>query len=258
MRIVCIVDNYAPLTSREILSEHGVSFLIEDDDKKILLDTSQTGKVLKHNASVLGIDLSEITHVVLSHGHYDHTGGLQELLEYEPIVIASPDAFKPKYSKKRYIGSPISLEEVEKKAEVILTDEDYKISSEIILTGEIPRKNAFESSDEFFLDGERRVRDPLKDDKSLIAGENLLTGCCHAGIVNTLDYVERKFEVKRIIGGLHLHSSSEERLSKTIKRLRSREYELFVGHCTGLNVLCRFSASGLSVKPLYSGFTLEL
>ncbi|MBC7114023.1 MAG: MBL fold metallo-hydrolase [Archaeoglobi archaeon] len=258
MRIVCIVDNYAPLTSREILSEHGVSFMIEDGDVRVLLDTSQTGRVLKHNASVLGIDLSEITHVVLSHGHYDHTGGLRELLEYEPVVIASSHAFKPKYSKSRYIGSPVSLEEVEKRTEVILRDEDYRISSEIILTGEIPRTNSFESSGEFFLDEERKTRDPLKDDRSLIVKDTLITGCCHAGIVNTLDYVERKYEIRRIIGGLHLHSSSGERISKTVERLKKKGYELFVGHCTGLNVLCRFSASGLSARPLHSGFTLEL
>jgi len=95
MRIICLVDNYTPLTSRGILSEHGASFFIESDDALVLFDTGQSGDVLRHNASLLNVDLSKVTHVVLSHGHYDHTGGLPSILEFEPVIIASQHAFKP-------------------------------------------------------------------------------------------------------------------------------------------------------------------
>jgi|Deesub1362B_J571_1020462.scaffolds.fasta_scaffold00102_2 7,8-dihydropterin-6-yl-methyl-4-(beta-D-ribofuranosyl)aminobenzene 5'-phosphate synthase len=258
MRIYCLVDNYAPLTSQNILSEHGASFLIESDDVLILFDTGQTGKVLKNNASVMGLDLRKLTHVVLSHGHYDHTGGLSEVLEFQPVVIASQHAFKPKYSKKRYIGSPISLEEVERRTEVVLSENELKIADGIFVTGEIPRITRFETIEGLFLDEERKIKDPLKDDRAMIVGDSLLTGCCHSGIVNTLNYVEENHEIERIIGGLHLHNASEERLSKTMEYLLEKNFELFVGHCTGINTFCRFISSDLSVKLLHSGFILEL
>jgi len=258
MKVICLVDNYTPLTSRGIFSEHGVSFFIESDDALVLFDTGQSGDVLRHNASLLNVDLSKVTHVVLSHGHYDHTGGLPSILEFEPVIIASQHAFKPKYSKSRYIGPPISLEEIEKKTEVILTERDFKIADEIMVTGEIPRVTSFETPEDFFLDEERKVRDSLKDDRAMIVGDTLITGCCHSGIVNTLNYAEEIGEIKRVVGGLHLHNASEERLSKTVEYLKKKELELLVGHCTGMNVLCHFLSSGLSTKLIYSGFTLEL
>ena len=116
-KITILCENRAGLT-KNIIGEHGFSALVEKEEQKILLDTGQ-GLGLKTNAKTLGIDLSKIDTIVLSHGHYDHTGGLSQLLPFsqKTRIIAHPDVFGPKYSHKKenidkpfhYIGLPFFM-----------------------------------------------------------------------------------------------------------------------------------------------------
>jgi len=149
VRITTLSENTAQLG---FLAEWGLSILIETDDMNILLDTGKSISV-SHNADTLGIDLSKIDKIVLSHGHYDHTGGLREILrkmKKEVEIIAHPDIWAVKYSRRedqpdRYIGIPFQRQELESLgANFNLTTKPVKITDNIMTTGEIAMVTEFE------------------------------------------------------------------------------------------------------------------
>jgi 7,8-dihydropterin-6-yl-methyl-4-(beta-D-ribofuranosyl)aminobenzene 5'-phosphate synthase len=179
-KITILCENRAGLT-KNIIGEHGFSALVEKEGQKILLDTGQ-GLGLKPNARALGIDLSQIDIIVLSHGHYDHTGGISKLLPFyqKTKVICHPDVFGPKYSYKKenvnepfkYIGPPYSKDilKADPNCELILQKDFKKISDQIFFSGQISRVTDFEIND-----GSLKLKhqtgfsdDPLLDDTSLL------------------------------------------------------------------------------------------
>jgi len=200
----------------------------------------------------LGIDLQSVGTVVLSHGHYDHTGGLREVLYRtgEVRVVAHPEAFAPKYvrlqetARERYIGVPFCREELESLgANFILSREAWALAEGLWVTGEVEREVAWEPADERLLVRENGLlsRDPLRDDLSLILvtseGLILVLGCAHAGVVNI---VQRAMEltactrVRALIGGMHLVKAHAEFLEKTAGILEEWGVEQIVAaHCTG-------------------------
>jgi 7,8-dihydropterin-6-yl-methyl-4-(beta-D-ribofuranosyl)aminobenzene 5'-phosphate synthase len=245
-RITVLCDNIVGLTSN-LLGEHGLSILIERGGKSYLFDTGQ-GQTLFHNAISLGKDLRKVEKIFLSHGHYDHTGGLEKVLSLkgEKDIFVHPHAFFPRYAtskregdKLRNIGmkySQAQLEEMGGRFHFI--NSFSEIDKGIYLTGEIPRTNSFEKGDENLkieLAGEL-IHDTFKDDQSLIIdsprGMVILLGCSHAGIINTLTYIQEKMNTNKIlavIGGTHLQ------LKETFRYLRDLPFEkLGVSHCTGL------------------------
>ena len=143
--ITILCENRAGLT-KNIMGEYGFSALVEKDGQKILFDTGQ-GLGLKPNARTLGIDLSQVDTIVLSHGHYDHTGGLSHLLPFsqKTKIIAHPEVFGPKYSHKKeniskpfnYIGTPVSKNALtaDPNCELILQKNFQKISNKIFFSG---------------------------------------------------------------------------------------------------------------------------
>lgn len=248
LRITTLSENTAGRVG--VLAEWGLSILVETDKLKILMDTGLSISVA-HNAEVLGVDLSAIDRIVLSHGHLDHTGGLQDVLTKtgEVEVIAHPDIFAPKYMRvgqvDTYAGIPFSREELEALgASFNLSREPVWISDEIVTTGEIPMITEYEEIDPDLyvkVDGEL-VPDPLLDDRALIIktdqGLVVILGCSHRGIINTV-YHARDITgvelVHTVIGGTHLISASEERVILTAAALREFGLErLGVSHCTGL------------------------
>lgn len=109
-RITCLSDNAVKLSS-SLRGEHGIAFFIEQGNKSILFDTGQSFEVLSHNAEALGIDLGTVTDIILSHGHYDHTGGLLDAaMESRARILCHPDVFEKKYKRvsgeDTYIGMP--------------------------------------------------------------------------------------------------------------------------------------------------------
>ncbi|MBA7579448.1 hypothetical protein ES708_21319 [subsurface metagenome] len=234
------------------LAEWGLSILVETDAVSILLDTGQSISAA-YNADILGIDLSKIDKIVLSHGHYDHTGGLRSILrkmKKEIEIIAHPDVWAAKYRCREqdysYIGIPFQRQELESLgANFKLTTKPLKITNSITTTGEVPMVTDFEEiePDRFFVKGENGWQpDKLLDDQAIIInteqGLVVILGCAHRGIINTLYHAQQVAGVKRIymvVGGCHLYSASKERVRLTIAALKELGVQkVGVSHCTGL------------------------
>jgi len=268
VRVLC--DDLAPFRSLA-LAQHGVSYFIEikyeDFERRILFDTCSSYQVINYNSSLMNIDLKKIDAIVISHGHYDHGGGLRDLLnEINVPVFAHPTIFRENfYIPYLYIGIPKDhVLDLEKKNNFVFIREPLEIFPSVWTSGEVPRENKFEIVENMYTiqDG-KIIRDPMMDDTSLYIdlGESifLVSGCSHAGIVNIKKHGEKIFgkRVSHIIGGLHLLNAKEERINFTIENLA--DTELYLGHCTGENVINKFMENyGERVKRIYSSFELKV
>jgi 7,8-dihydropterin-6-yl-methyl-4-(beta-D-ribofuranosyl)aminobenzene 5'-phosphate synthase len=243
-----------------VLAEHGLALWIEADAHRILFDTGQ-GLVLQHNADELGVDLAEADAVVISHGHFDHLGGLPSVLDRlsNARLFVHPGAFVARYSRHgdhppEPVGATsVDLATIQRAiAEVVLTEEPTAVVAGVHVTGPIPRVNDFEDTGgAFFLDRAGTQPDPIGDDQALFVatseGVVVFVGCAHAGTVNTLEYVAALIGQERIfaiVGGMHLIHASQRRLSETagaIDRLGVRQ----IGpcHCSGGMATARLAAT---------------
>jgi len=239
------------------IAEHGLSIFLETAAGNYLLDTGQ-GKAIINNALVLGLDLRTINGIIISHHHFDHTGGLVPVLDLSGSVdiYAHPDFFKESYSVRgntvRYIGVPYPRRLLETKGATFkFSDEFRQIEPEMWLTGEVPRRTAYELGDEKLVvkSGEGYVKDDLLDDQSVVIetekGLFIILGCCHSGIINTLSYIVEKMgknHIHAVIGGTHLGPVSDEQREKSIAALKTFDIErLGVSHCTGLKTAARLA-----------------
>lgn len=236
------------------LGEWGLSVLVEADDQKILLDTGASISAV-HNADLMGIDLSEVDKIVLSHGHSDHTGGLKDVLRKmrKAIeIIAHPDVWASKYAGPTYVGIPFQRDELESLgASFNLTREPVWITENIITSGEIPMTNEYEKIDPIlYVKEENEFRpDPLWDDQAIFIktekGLVVILGCAHRGIINTVNHAKKLTgveEIYMVVGGTHLMGSSEDRLDFTVAELnKSGIQKLGVSHCTGMAITVKLA-----------------
>jgi 7,8-dihydropterin-6-yl-methyl-4-(beta-D-ribofuranosyl)aminobenzene 5'-phosphate synthase len=251
--VTVLVDN--TVRGRDLLGEHGISFWIEWGDKHFLFDAG-AGTALAHNARQLRAELSQVDGVVFSHGHYDHTGGILEVLEAgaRPRIYAHPAAFGPKLVQRadgqiQEIGIPqAALAAIRsEKLEVIETERVLELAPGLFVTGEIPRHTDFEERQVPFLKDTQGTIDPLSDDQAVFfdteEGLVVLVGCAHAGAINTVRHVESYLSGKRVdtlLGGLHLGGASPRRLEETIKALKEiAPRRLGPAHCTGMRATAR-------------------
>ena len=252
---------------QNVVGEAGFAALVQvryDDSSEFqfLFDTAGGTPTLEHNVGVMkerfGIDLTAIEMIVLSHGHWDHVAGVLKVLDMleKPVpVLCHPSALDHKIftsddGKRHEIGIHPYYQESDlgSRTEVIATRNPYRIADGIMTTGEVPRTNTYETltgnlQKIVTIQNGREIPDTISDDLSVIFHLKddtviLLTGCCHSGLVNTMDHavsLSGSSKITGVLGGLHLHDASKERLSKTIENLGTYPLTTIAAcHCTGL------------------------
>jgi 7,8-dihydropterin-6-yl-methyl-4-(beta-D-ribofuranosyl)aminobenzene 5'-phosphate synthase len=268
MKLKVLVENNTYIDV-DAMGEPGVCFYIEDGSKKILLDTGITG-LYRKNAQFFGVDLSGVTAVVISHGHYDHTNGLKDLME-QPYasgiqLIAHPEAFVHKQLESGLdIGSSVARAELEKVFKLTLIKEPYWLTDRLVYLGEIPRVFDFENRAPInVMQGPQGlVPDPLIDDTALAykgeAGTYVITGCSHSGICNIIEQAKRVCGDERVagvIGGFHLFGVTEQ-LTATIDYLASQHIGLLAPcHCVNFPAKAAIHAR-LPVEEVAVGYEVE-
>lgn len=275
VRITVLCDNsVGPISGT--LGEHGFAALIEADGcAPLLFDTGQ-GFTLLHNARRMGKDLRRVESVVLSHGHFDHCGGLMPLLqEHGPKRVYAHEAvFSPRHRVKDTgecypIGIPHDRAALEHAGATFSLGNSFReIQPGISLTGEVPRVTPFETGDQgLFCDCSGQEPDATPDDQSLVVeterGLVVVLGCCHAGLVNTLEhiaYLTGRRDIYALVGGSHLGFCGREQFDRTAEALGAMGIrKLALSHCTGFAASARLSR--LMPKEFQAamvGFTLEI
>lgn len=273
LRITLLVDHSSARPDLE--TEHGLSFLLEADDEVLLFDAGATEAAFR-NAERLHLPWRRITRVVLSHGHWDHTGGLGPFLRALPQaqVYLHPRAMTPKYSlhpdkPPRPLTMPQEIHALlqARMGQLNWSTAPMGLGRGIGLTGPILRRHPEEAiSGPFYLDPEGRETDPLEDDQALWVatrrGTVVLLGCAHAGVANTLDQIRtltRKASIQAVAGGFHLSAASEVRLQSTLKALRRAGVARVAPvHCTGPAGRALFlDVFGETGQPLRVGESME-
>lgn len=249
MIIKTLVENIS--TSDDLKSEHGLSLYIETKHHKLLFDTGASA-LFAENARKMEIDLAKVDIVVISHGHYDHGGGLKAFLEinHKAKIYFNKMAFGDYYSnrpdgEKKYIGIDKTLLPNERFVFVegrLVVDEELELFSDINGTRLIPSGN----QDLFMKDGESFKEDEFSHEQNLIIREKgnvvLVAGCAHHGIVNILEHFhkDKNSQPSHVIGGFHLYSRAADQYENPSVIAEIGSYLLSTGamyytcHCTGI------------------------
>jgi 7,8-dihydropterin-6-yl-methyl-4-(beta-D-ribofuranosyl)aminobenzene 5'-phosphate synthase len=260
LKITTVIENTTG-GGRSLLGEWGICIFVEAGNQKFLVDTGQSSATC-HNMEVLGIDMEYVDAIVLSHNHFDHTGGLQSVLsriKKKPIrVVAHPEVWalkyarSPKTGKTRYIGIPFRRDELETLgARFELTTEPTWLTEDIAASGEEPMTTAFETVPEFAVTKTEDGFEPdsLADDQSLYIrtelGLVIILGCAHRGMINIIEHARKLMKEDRVymvIGGTHLGPASEDQLRSTTEALKNIDPRwIGVSHCTGQKVAVRLA-----------------
>lgn len=259
MKLFVLTENTA---GSDFLAEHGLSYYIEYDGKRILFDTGHS-EVYLRNAMKLGINLQTDTDIIiLSHGHWDHGDGLQYI--NNKSLLTHPSAFIKRYHKNDNdnIGLKLSKKELEANFDLITTDKSYQITDSIFYLGEIPRLNDFEAQSTNFVDEEGN-EDFVMDDSALSIikedGLIIVTGCSHSGICNIVEYAKKVCgieKVEAVIGGFHL-KRNDWQTENTIQYFKKNNIrKAYPSHCTELPALAALHNS-LYTTQVKTGMVLR-
>ncbi len=242
----------------------------------MLIDTGQSPEVTVHNIDALDLGFDDLDLIFLSHGHYDHTGGLMGILRRMSCrvpVLAHPDIFSPKLKGHpflRFIGPPFSRAQAEYAGAIMLESTGpIRIAKNVMTTGEVERSVPFEKVESFWtIKDNLYCPDTIPDDQALIAniegkGLVVITGCAHAGVINTIRHAQRIMGVEKlyaVIGGLHLMDADDERIASTARALLELDPSIVrPGHCTGQKALSHLQQTlGDRCRPLATGDLIKL
>ena len=245
MKIVTLVEN--TFGHEDCIAEHGLSIYIETENHKLLLDTGQTDAVVK-NAEALGIDLSAVDTVILSHGHYDHSGGILPFsqINHTAQIILQRSAAEPHYNGDRYIGIDT---DILKLPNIQLIDGDMELDDELFLFSGITGRRCYPQGNRKLsrMENGVQVPDDFLHEQCLVIKQNgkrwLLSGCAHNGILNILDRYKELFAgyPDYVITGFHMmkregeHTEEEKTvIIQTAQELSQLDTVFYSGHCTGI------------------------
>ncbi|MDP3486495.1 MAG: MBL fold metallo-hydrolase [Bacillota bacterium] len=270
MKLQILVDNVANAAQ----GEWGFSAFIQADGKHILFDVGASGLFLQ-NAQILGVDLLDLDYVVLSHGHWDHTWGLDTLVKHymkntkakRPALVAHPQAFERTYNPKGdENGALIDQAVLEGRLPLQLSKEPIWLTERLLWLGQIERVHDYEyvKPKGTRLIGATREPDLAPDDSALAYcaadGLVIITGCSHSGICNIIEQARRltgETRVVDIIGGTHLLQPTHKQMDATVEYMRKLNPALLhPGHCTSLAAKIALAAVA-PVKELFVGLELE-
>ncbi|MCF2136785.1 MAG: MBL fold metallo-hydrolase [Candidatus Thorarchaeota archaeon] len=255
---------------RYLWAGHGLSVLVratvDQVTKTVLYDTGPSDELIAHNFASLDLDTSTIDEIVMSHGHWDHFGGLRWILEqtgsrHIPVHVhprmfhSRSVARRADVEKRRLLPDILSEQEIQNLGGELIFSRDPELLQEdmFLVSGEVPRNTPYElgySGHEILIDGKWEDDQQIIDDRCLILnvrdrGLVIISGCSHAGIVNMTRHAIRLTGEKRIaavVGGLHLSGASSDKIEATIQDLSRLDPEiLLVGHCTGWRALKAFA-----------------
>jgi 7,8-dihydropterin-6-yl-methyl-4-(beta-D-ribofuranosyl)aminobenzene 5'-phosphate synthase len=275
LKLTVLVEN--TVRRRDLAAEHGLSFWLETENEAILFDAGQSD-AYRHNARVMGIDLQKADRIILSHGHYDHGNGLAffpfSKNRAKPVVHLHPDMLLKRLAadksaqNRRSIGlSEEVIKHPELKKRAIMQRGLTSITDAIALLSEIPDIISDEGVSPGFLierDGNGEP-DRFLDEQILISRQEsglvILCGCCHPGLIQTLEAVRHFYpddKIQAILGGFHLSGMAKTQRTKLIQSLKSFSFEYLVPmHCTGLEAWCELkNAFGERCLLLQTGDTL--
>lgn len=254
LKITTLIENNSD-ENNILLSEHGLSLYIEIDEIKILFDTGQSGDFIK-NAEKLKIDLNNLDYVILSHGHYDHSGGFRKLVENTKNsfkLIVGNGFFNEKYkllgrNKYKFNGNSFDEEFINENniSTKYINKDSFEITEDVILFSNFERNNEFEilnkkfyikQNDKYMIDDFcDEIALAIKTEKGLV----VILGCSHVGVVNILKTIIKRtgMIIYGIVGGSHLIEADELRLNNTINFLKEKDIQVLrLSHCTGENAI---------------------
>ncbi|MBP1912952.1 MBL fold metallo-hydrolase [Thermococcus stetteri] len=263
--ITILFENHAGW-KKGLIGYHGFSALVEHNEYRVLVDTGTDGRVLLNNMRELGVEPDSIDALFLTHGHYDHTGGMVELLKArsEPLdVYAHPGIFARRVAlkpRRREIGIPFIREELEALGAVFhLSEKPFEFLPGFISSGEIERKT-WDMAVGYLVEGVKEIKDPVKDDIALILDLGrkvaVITGCGHSGILNIARHAVGLTgkPITALIGGFHLRGAPEHLLDDAVKGLKELGVErLYAGHCTGIDEYAYLKGHFELAEPLFVG-----
>lgn len=254
LKITTLVENY--VTDEGLGAEHGLSLLLEvcGDEGEVLsrhlFDTGQ-GDLFERNAKVMNIDLSLVDSVIISHGHYDHAGGLDHFLRInsKAILFIKETALKPKYNGERFTGFKLNRSLSEGRLNFV--NSPAEVAPGLFL---MPKITIFNYSDTSFI-----KEDSFDDELYLVFNHGIcltvISGCSHRGITNIIRSAEEYFNlpVFIIIGGLHTKSASESRLKFLSDEFAGSNLKnAFLCHCTGIDSYCYFKRNLKDIRITYN------
>lgn len=242
------------------VAEHGLSIYIQAQGKSLLFDTGASS-LFARNAEAMGVDLSEAEALIISHGHYDHTGGVPEFcrINKDAPVYIHKEGFYETYGKKhgKMEEQPCSIrwtarERKEIEPRIIKTENPLWLSENMVISGTIPAEPG-QQTETFYrkMPDKSFAADPMDHEQILVIREPeglyVFSGCSHRGVIPAVSYARKLFNGERIaalIAGMHLYSAGEETRGRVVKQILSEEMDLVIPvHCTGIDAICDLKAA---------------
>lgn len=269
IRLTVLVDNSSGIQG--LKAEHGFSCLVEADGYRVLFDTG-ANNALRENSRYLGVELRGLDALVFSHGHYDHTGGLAAVAQELEVarVLAHPNILGSHRSQRtgrdRDIGMPEAARIALQQRRCDFERGPIEVIGGIWTTGEIPRRTLSAKQGELFVDSAGSVPDTVPDDIALVlrhhAGLIVLIGCAHAGVLDTLAWIDHLFPdepLLGVLGGMHLDGATAETTEAVVQSLREGIPFVAPGHCTGaVATTALLDALGSRGHALHVGMQIEV